>query len=540
MSHPPSHYRPRLQATLDRREPKCSLRVETIRPSPYHFSGHITPADGGAYRDIFLGYDPGWRWQRERVLRDYSREQSLPDPVEATLHFVLHHEIGHRHGCPGTLAMGNQLHAVVGEVLARHAKPALTHHCVNLLADILVNVATVRDGHAPVSGIAVEWHDQGDARMNWPQRLRAVFGRPPASLSPYFSIFVEVQLRFFGTPAERRLLERYLSLPPAACLAADELEALYRDESLTAEPSAWPALFTRGAEILAPFLPDKPPPERTSEPHPFFNPLDPEEARRRGSPTWYDAEREVVRPAPGDGQREGNLHAVDWSYRKESRALPLRPVKLPKPPRANALFNLTPTGAALSSVEHWPELHHIAFAIDTSGSMMTGEGEPAGAPVNWKRGSPYHHALVSLYRILQWAEAQPAIHSLNVLTFGTVTRATGRFVPGDFLAEAGSIVLDPSVGFWTRLDVSELTRQLRAQPGTLLFILTDGQINNAGEVLQALTGLRHECMPILFLFGPSNAMGESMRQAGFAVHDGLQAEGLAELIVGEISARVRE
>ncbi len=77
-----------------------------------------------------------------------------------------------------------------------------------------------------------------------------------------------------------------------------------------------------------------------------------------------------------------------------------------------------------------------------------------------------------------------------------------------------------------------------ARTGTLLFILTDGEITNGEEAIRTLALSRGNCMPILFLFGKENPVSQAMERAGFGVHLQATIEDFTELIVEEIEVRV--
>ncbi|HOG47542.1 MAG TPA: toll/interleukin-1 receptor domain-containing protein, partial [Anaerolineae bacterium] len=467
------------------------------------------------------------------------------DPIAGTLEFIVHHEVGHRQTCPGSPEMGDQLHEAVWQVLEPQHRVGLTGYTVNLLADILTNLALVEAGHAALDGIVIDWYDQAEAANAslW-QRLSTFLRQRPRPYEPYFAIFVGTQLAIAGDGAARDLLEPYLGGDGVA-EAITKLTGLLGDAAVRRNRAAWPELFRQGAEILAPFLPLSPPARVTSAAHPWLNPNSPDEARRRGSDTWFDPESD--RPCgwrrraglqPSEALRTATL---DSFYRQEARkllALQAHVSHSPQRSRQAWLCNLAPTPLLEQALAGWGKLDHIALAIDISTSMTVAQGKEKVRPpyVPWSLSCRYHQALLALYRLVKWIEGQPDILGLDVLSFFEDTQSSGWFAAGDFAERALRTILTQRRGRTTHLDPEELKRQVLACPGegVLLFILSDGEIPTGDALLAVLRELRARCLPVLLLAGKETALSHKMRAAAMPVHTQVELATLDTLIIEDI------
>jgi len=528
-------YAGRLRASLADMDPDCTVKVSDRPGDPFHFAGSV---DLETLSHIQLDYDTRWRWQRQRKLRSFCSARSISDPVETTLDFILHHEVGHRHICPGSPSLGVALNDAVAQALAAHQREGMTDYVVNLVADMIVNVHLAHVRQKPADGILIDWYDQGTTPTTLPAKVRTALGLPPTGFSELFAIFVAVQLQFLNQEDAETLLNPFLpraELAPAV-QAVSQLRRLI-DTALVAEDriAAWPALFGQAAAILAPFCPPSPP-HAPSHSHPWLGPDTPAGARKRGSPTWYDPERRQVFREPGKGSH--NVDALDYYYRHQARALRLSPVRhLQARAKPSHLSNLSLTPAAQELADKANQLQHLIFAVDTSSSVTFG-GQRGPDFLPWNVGCQYDRILVFLYRVAQWVEVESVIESLNIIVFASSVRSTGWFRPSAevFRKQAGQLLFNPPTG-GTDPHPEEIEREVRAAGvGVRLFILTDGQgVSNEDKTIKVLVGMRDAAQSVLFLFNKTEtSFSTKMRAAGFPVYLANDLEHLDDLLVEDI------
>jgi hypothetical protein len=559
----------RLSAIVRQRDPACTISLRAVRPETGSFAAWLEMNSG----EICIEYDPRWRWWRHRALRRYCRRHHIKDPIGRVVDFLAHHELEHRASVPGSPEMGDRLHEQVWLSLALHGKGAYAALVANLLADLLVNVNTM-EHNAPAHGLLMAWYDQGMYPLNLRQRLRMLAGRPAHRYDPPFSVHVAAHLKLLhesqpGDDEGSELLLPFVEPDAEIEVAAQRLAALVTAESLR-NPQMWPALFRNGAAILEPFLPrtqrsrrgrssssshrgrsvdgraqqkpdheprqkggKQPAPPHAPGQHPWLQPRDPYEARRRGSGTWFDSESGRLVAVSGGGSGP-DIDAIDHYYNKAARVLPLS-LSVQRAASADyaELSNFTLVDRAQATAQD-AAVRLVLFAVDTSGSMFGGAGGPPYLP--WSVTSAYHNAIMVLYRLAKWAEANNKIEGLNVVLFSNTTRSTGWFPPAEFRHAATALFCLPEKGN-TTLDPAVLEQQIAgAGGGVLLFILSDACLDNSTPVLEALQRLRARCLPILVLCNnAANDFSMGMERAGFPVHAGVKMHELETLLLEDIA-----
>jgi len=186
-------------------------------------------------------------------------------------------------------------------------------------------------------------------------------------------------------------------------------------------------------------------------------------------------------------------------------------------------------------------IRSVLFAIDCSGSMTgtLGQGRELIADtvrrnVGWTTASRYHAALLAIYGVTNWLLEQKDRYEVNVLTFSGKTRTTGWCRAGDLRDKLPEIAFSPEFG-GTVLDIPTVRKQLRDDASSLVLLVSDGELSNAGEAVELFARDEIRARHVLTMIHTNSqgrsSMAKAMAAANFKVIDVPDAAALPRSIV---------
>ncbi|HHF98400.1 MAG TPA: VWA domain-containing protein [Candidatus Aerophobetes bacterium] len=170
----------------------------------------------------------------------------------------------------------------------------------------------------------------------------------------------------------------------------------------------------------------------------------------------------------------------------------------------------------------------ICLLLDTSGSMRNGGYQSSAIP--WGERSGYHYALLGLYGIIKYLEAEGLASSImwNVINFSDTTRASGWKTYNE-ISQLKRHALTPQFG-GTEIDVDVLRRELFHEP-CLVIILSDGEIYNWGRIRNEVEEIIQPHYTCFIQIGKETKVGKDMQSFGAVVVTVKNKEDIAELMV---------
>ncbi|MBE0477871.1 VWA domain-containing protein [Candidatus Aerophobetes bacterium] len=169
----------------------------------------------------------------------------------------------------------------------------------------------------------------------------------------------------------------------------------------------------------------------------------------------------------------------------------------------------------------------ICLLLDTSGSMRNG-GYHSNIP--WGDKSSYHFALLGLYGIIKYLEAEGTASSImwNVINFSDATRASGWKGYSE-ISELKRHALTPQFG-GTEIDVEVLREELFHE-SCLVIILSDGEIYNWEKIKTDMGEIIQPHYTCFVQIRKETKVGKDMQDFGAVVLAVKQDEDISELMV---------
>jgi len=176
----------------------------------------------------------------------------------------------------------------------------------------------------------------------------------------------------------------------------------------------------------------------------------------------------------------------------------------------------------------------ICLLIDTSGSMRDG-GYHTGIP--WGENSGYHYALLGLYGIIKYLEAEGIASSIlwNVINFSDTTRASGWKTYQEIF-QLKKHALTPQFG-GTEIDVEILRKELSRDP-CLVIVLSDGEIYNWEKIKFEMEEIIRPHYVSFIQIGKETKVGRDMQEFGVLVITVKKKEDISQLMV-DLTKQVR-
>lgn len=495
-----------------------SLKLNEYDDAEQNITACINPKNWNIEINLKKGFEP----IQTRRQKAYARAKQIKDGKRKVLEDVLCHELSHwelpfssGYGCPyDTYNHDLILEAVKEELL--EDKQSLAGYVANAFEDMIINPRG-KEFRGDYSGLVLFWDHQGIQCKEKGQK----------HLTPFYEAFVKLNMYLFGDNKDKSLLKKHYSNDKKVDEAVKKtikelnLQENIQDTSVLFNKENWPRMASIFARNLADLL-EQVPAEKLSafsgsgeskqgkkqEPgNGIEQKLETKEGKEEVAFGRYSSDKEL---SPNITSYE----QLDSLYRKLAKAIPVQVEAMTKKQSlAIAPLNFRPfdeekddirkikptklyfnengltvgyqkepiTVTEKSKIQRRSFPDFKVVMLDNSGSMVEGINGNQGNInyIPWGDNSKYHYALLGIYGIEQFLQAQGVAqyigHGLSLFS------STTRYEEADFrdIQKLRKLALSPEFGS-TRIDANTLLKALQGRESFVLSI-SDGEIGNWGD-----------------------------------------------------------
>jgi hypothetical protein len=500
-----------------------SLKLNEYDDAEQNITACINPKNWNIEINLRKEFEP----IQTRRQKAYARAKQITDGKRKVLEDVLCHELSHwelpfssGYGCPYDTYNHDLILEAVKEELPED-KQSLAGYVANAFEDMVINPRG-KEFRGDYSGLVLFWDHQGLQCKEKGQK----------HLTPFYEAFVKLNMHFFGDNKDKSLLKKHYSndkkVEEAVKKTIQELnlQENIQDTSVLFNKENWPRMASIFARNLKDLL-EQPPTEKLSA---FSSGGDKQEGKQEpgnGIEQKLETKEGIEEVAFGryssDKELSPNITSyeqLDSLYRKLAKAIPVQVEAMTKKQSlAIAPLNFRPfdeekddirkikptklyytedgltvgyqrdpiTVTEKSKIQRRSFPDFKVVMLDNSGSMaynINDEHDSSMKPINvgkektipWGDNSKYHYALLGIYGIEQFLQAQGIAqyigHGLSLFS------STTRYEEADFrdIQKLRKLALSPEFGS-TRIDANTLLKALQGRESFVLSI-SDGEIGN--------------------------------------------------------------